>query len=151
MLGIDQSLPSLLQTAPCEDSCPGITFEVSELNFDEESNCSNEEGGEAAEEEENICSNEEGEEEEERIDNADSDWELEQSDKLESDDSDQLESDDHDQLESDDSDSELHRSVRQLVQIAVPFTLRLRLTHASIKSSQFPATFVVRNAWTKVP
>ncbi|XP_059914246.1 zinc finger protein 28-like isoform X1 [Gadus macrocephalus] len=100
------------ETAPCEESCPGMTFEVSELNFDEESNCSNEEGGEAAEEEENICSNEEGEEEVERIDDADSDWELELSDKLESDDSDQLESDDHDQLES--NDSELHRRVRQL-------------------------------------
>ncbi|CAL8325224.1 unnamed protein product [Arctogadus glacialis] len=93
-----------LETAPCEESCPEITFDISEFNFDEENNCSNEDGGE----EENICSNEEGEEEEEekKVDNPDSDWELELSDILESDDS--------DQMESDDFDSELLRSVRQL-------------------------------------
>ena len=51
---------SLLQTAPCEESCPGITFDLSEFTFDEENNCSNEAGGKA--EVENNCSNEAGEE-----------------------------------------------------------------------------------------
>ena len=68
MLGIDQSLPSFLQTASCEESCPGITFDVSEFTFDEENNCSNEAGGKV----------------EEEIDNSDSDCEKEDSEQLES-------------------------------------------------------------------
>ncbi|CAL8280013.1 unnamed protein product [Lota lota] len=96
-------------TAPYDESCPEITFDVSELTFatDEENNCSIEEEGEA---EENNCSNEareeeEEEENEEEIDDRDSDWEKDDSDQLESDDSD----------ESDfNLDSELHKNVRQL-------------------------------------
>ena len=107
MLGIDQSLQSLLQTAPCEESCPGITVDLSEFTFDAENNCSNEAGGKA--EVENNSSSEEGEEEnEEEKDDRDSDWENEDSDQLESDDS-------GDSIESDlKSDSELPKKVRQL-------------------------------------
>ena len=120
MLGIDQSLPSLLQTAPCEESCLGITVNLSEFTFDEENNCSKK-GGDAGEKKK--CSNEaggkakveyhssseEGEEEEnQKKEDCDSDWENQDSDQLESDDS-------GDSTGSDlKSDSELPKKVRQL-------------------------------------
>ena len=90
-----------MQTAPNEESCPEITFDISEFTFvnEEESNCSNENENEDEEEDE------EEEDEEEEIAESDSDWEMEDSDQLESDGSDEQDLD---------LDSELHKSVRQL-------------------------------------
>ncbi|CAL8319692.1 unnamed protein product [Arctogadus glacialis] len=67
------------ETAPCVESCPELIFDLSEFNFDEENNGSNEEGEEA--EVENDSPSEEEEEEEEK-DDRDSDWQSHDSDRL---------------------------------------------------------------------
>ncbi|XP_059914317.1 zinc finger and BTB domain-containing protein 17-like isoform X2 [Gadus macrocephalus] len=70
------------ETAPCVESCPELTFDLSEFNFDEENNGSNEEGEEAEVENNSPSEEEEEEEDEEEKDDCDSDWQSHDSDRL---------------------------------------------------------------------